>query len=103
MMSIVTTVASISDQTNLLALNAAIEAAKAGEQGKDFPVVAEEVRKFAEQSTQSIIDMQTAVKMVKDAFDNLSDYSSQIFKFIEENIGPQFNSFVEMGTQYKAA
>ncbi|MGM9957542.1 MAG: methyl-accepting chemotaxis protein [Peribacillus sp.] len=94
----------ISNQTNLLALNAAIEAARAGEHGKGFAVVAEEVRKLAEQVTDSVGDItgivtaiqtgsKTVVHSLEDGYTQVDEGTQQItitgqtFETINHSVG----------------
>lgn len=91
---------SISSQTNLLALNASIEAARAGEAGKGFAVVADEIRQLADSSRETANNIQTINEQVINAVHGLVKSSEKIVAYINENILPDYQSFVEGGQQY---
>lgn len=91
----------ISSQTNLLALNANIEAARAGEAGRGFAVVATEIGALANQTFQTVDDINRIVDEVNEAVVNMTECIQVIMHFLEETVVEDYTTFGQIGEQYE--
>lgn len=90
----------IAEQTNLLSLNASIEAARAGAAGRGFSVVADEIRKLADTSQQTAVQIQKIAGNVNKSVTNLCDCADDVLKFMDTGVRETYRKLVETSEQY---
>ena len=90
----------ITSQTTLLALNASIEAARAGEAGRGFAVVANEISALADNSKNTVTQIQAITKVVMAAVNALANSSSNLLKFVSEDVMKDYNDMLKAADSY---